>query len=226
MAFGIESSSGAANDALGGNISTAFTVTSANLLMVGVTLGEAGHDATAIPPAWNGVAMTLVTGSNVSDGNFCAVAWFKMANPAAGTFNVTLAGSGVSQGAVHIISFIDADSAVSNTPSTNTATSATPNVTVADSANGEIVLAVTCTDGSGGAGSTAVTTSGGVEIFEAEDLANDTDHSSQRVTATTSGTAMTWSAVSDPWAASGVAVSAGGGGPPSPVLGRRLMVMP
>lgn len=207
MAFSVETTTGLANNGSGGGITHPVTVTSANLLLVGLTVGSADHASvgTIDVPTYNGVAMTLIASSAVSDGNWAGAAWFRTINPTAGTLNVVV-GSGHTQMAIHVISFIDADVAGTplGTPSTATNTTANPSVTVADSASGNIVVSAHSNDNGGG----ATTQTSGTLIFEVEDLGADVDLNAQYQTASGGNTACTWTNAGSGsgWAASGVAV--------------------
>jgi len=208
VAFGVETVGGQTRT--GTNAALSFTVTSANLLLVGISIGQ-GTPATilsGIAVSRNAQSFSAVASSNVDDGVFCGVKWYRLDNPSAGTSDITSTGlDAAAQGAVHAVSFIDANLTL-NAASTATGTSANPSVTVAASASGDIVVAVSANDNSTGA-----TTPANTEIFDGEDVSTDTDHNSQYKTATGANTVMSWtqSGSGDGWAASGLAVSPTGG---------------
>lgn len=198
-----------------------FTVTSANLMLVALSVGDdfpVGADASTV--TWNtSQTLTKVASSSIDDGNWASVVWYQLVNPTAATASVvaTIAGFTPDQFVVHVVTFTGYSSL--GTPSTATATTANPSVTVVDSASGDIVVAVMATDGSG-----VATTEANTLIFEVENLGSDTDHNSQNKTATGASTVMSWtnSTTGDGWAASGLAVKGAGGGGAS---GRDLMLM-
>lgn len=222
MAFGVEATSGAsANTATNTASIVGFTVTAAGLMLVAVTMGVngPGDEAAVIASVggtFNGGTLTQVGSSSITDGNFCATIWLRLNNPTAGTADIVITwtggGAGVQVG-LHAITFTDA-SLTLGAPSTNSASSTNPTVTVAASASGDIVVAAMVTDASG-----STTTEANTLIFEVEDLAGDSDHNSQRKTATGANTAMSWTnASADFYAASGLAVSAAGAGGGTPLM--------
>jgi len=220
MAIAVEAVAGGSST-IGIATATGFTVTSANRMFVGVGHGSNGPAASTAVVTWNvGQTLTLVTGSNV-DAGFSSVAWFELASPTPATGNVVATITDGEQTTLHVITFTGYDS--QGAPSTNTGTGTNPSVTVADSAADEIVIALLCTDSAA-----QPTTEANTLIFEVENLAADTDHNSQYKTATGANTVMAWtnSDSGSDWAASGLAVAGAGGGGASPVLGRRIFVMP
>jgi hypothetical protein len=213
VAFGVEAVTGQTR--LGVNAALSFTVTSANLLLVGISIGQGtpGTILAGVALARNGQSFSAVASSAADDGNFCGVKWFRLDNPNAGTFDITSTGlDAAAQAAVHAVSFIDANLTL-NAASTATGTSANPSVVVATSASGDIVVAVSSNDNS--TGNTEPTSGQGfTEIFDGEDISTDTDQHSLYKTATGSNTTMSWeqSSSGDGWAASGFAVSPAAGG--------------
>ena len=213
MAVAVEATSGgsAVNNAT--VTVTGFTVTSANLMLVAISVGDdfpIGADATSV--TWNTTGtLTQVGSSSADDANWSSVTWYRLDSPAAATANVvvSLAGFTPDQIAVHVVTFTGYSSL--GTPNTNVGNTADPSVVVADSASGDIVVAVMCTDGSG-----VATTEANTLIFEVEDLGSDTDHNSQYKTATGASTSMSWtnsiSGGANFWAASSFAVKGAGGG--------------
>lgn len=210
MAFAVEATGG--NSGQSSDRTLSFTVTAANLLLVGVGVGEAGGVLTDITGVtFNSVAMTAIPSSDATDSNWAACRWYRLYNPSVGTFNIVVSSSAVNQSSVHAVSFTDADIAGTplGTPSTATNTTANPSLTVVDSANGNIVVSLSSNDNAAGA-----TTAAGTTIHDAEDVGTDTDHCSQYQTASGGNTVCSWTNAGsgDGWAASGVAVKGVGGG--------------
>ena len=225
MAFSVEAvGSGSKVGGAGTTVTVAHTITSANLLLVGIGVGfnDAGTDPLTCVTGitYNGVAMSAVSGSDSDDGNFEGVRWYSLATPDTGTHNVVATVIDADpQVGIGIISFIDA-SATLGTPSVATNTTANPSVTVADTANGDIVVSGLATDASGGA-----TTAGGTSIADIENVNADSDFNFQYQTASGPNTSCTWTnSTADGWAASGLAVKAAGGGGGG-ASGRDLMLM-
>jgi hypothetical protein len=211
MAFGVEATGG--NSGESSNRTLAFTVTAANLLLVGVGVGISGGDIASgvTGVTFNGVAMTAIPSSDATDSNWAACRWYRLFSPAAGTFNIVASTVAANQSSVHAISFTDADIAGTplGTPSTTTNTTANPTLTVVDSASSDIVVSLNVNDNATGA-----TAAAGTTIHDAEDVGTDTDHCSQYQTASGGNTVASWtnSGSGDGWAASGVAVKGVGGG--------------
>lgn len=199
------------------SLTRAFTVSSANLLLVAVSVG----DGTAIDTLNTGVTwnttgtMSAVTSSTASDGVWSQVKWWRLDSPAAATANVvaTLNGGGGTpdQAAIHIIGVTNYDSGTGlRAASTTNNTTANPSLTVAASQSGDLVVAVVSNDNESGN-----TVQANSLIFEAENVGSDTDHSSQYTTASGANTVMAWtqSGSGNGWAASGIPVPISGGAP-------------
>lgn len=204
MAFGVEAASGTST---GGatSLSHSFTVTSANLLLVGVSIGfsNANPQSNISSVTYGGVGMTAVSGSDSDDNNFEGVRWYRLDNPAAGTANVVVNVTTSCQIGLGAVSFTQA-SLTLKTPSINTNTTTNPSVTVVDSANTDIVVSALASD------ATSSLTQAGSLIYEAESVAGDSDFGAQYQTATGASTVCSWTlpeAIG--WATSGLAVADG-----------------
>lgn len=221
--MGVENVGGNSSGAGPTSLTQAFTVTAANLLLVGVSIGDGGAiDTIVTGVTWNTTGtLSAVSSSTASDGVWSQVKWFRLDSPAAATANVVVScnGGGMTpdQIAMHIIGVTNYDSGTGlRAASTTNNTSANPSLTVAASQSGDLVVAAVSNDNEGGN-----TVQAGSLIFEAENVGSDTDHSSQYVTATGANTVMAWtqSGNGNGWAASGIPVPITGGGGGGATLG-------
>lgn len=195
---------------VGTTVTVSFTVTSANLLLVGIGVGFSNADplTAVIGITYNGVTMTAVSGSDSDDNNFEGCRWYSLPNPDTGTHDVVATVNSAAQVGVGVVSFASASSTL-GTPSIATNTTANPAVTVADSAAGEIVVSCVATDAAGDP-----TTEGGTVIADIENIDGDSDFNFQYQAATGPNTNATWTnpESGSGWAASGLSVRAASGG--------------
>jgi hypothetical protein len=223
MAFGVEAVGGSSNTS--GNLTVSFTITAANLLLVGVGVGSTGGGADPMGiisgVTYNGVAMTLVSGSTSDDNTYEGTAWWRLDTPDTGTHNVVVARTTGGDLGCGIVSFTDA-SLTLRTPSIANNTTTNPSVTVADTASGDIVVSSCANDND-----TAAITQSGSLIAEQEGVGGDSDFNFQYQTASGANTVCSWTDAGSGsgWAASGFAVRASGGGGGGGASGRDLMLM-
>jgi len=215
MAFAPEAVSGTSGVSQTSLTVSSFTVTSANLMLVGVAWGAASPvDSVVDPPTWNTTeSFTKVASSGIDDGGIWAsVVWYRLDNPSTGTHDITFDYGGYSpvQSSLHVVTFTDANLTL-GAASTATNTTSDPSLTVAASASGNIVVSLCSNDNSANP-----TTQAGTLIYEAENIGSDLDTSAQYQTATGANTVCSWTqnASGDGWVASGFAVSAAAGGNP------------
>ena len=209
MPLSIENTSsvlGTLNDT---SLTFAHTITSANLLIVGVAAGDnvrfANGSVSGI--TYGGVALTKVVHQDEAQFEFVEI--WKLANPTPGTANVVVSFTGT----MHELSagstgFIGADTTL-GTPSSAFGTTANPSVNVA-SATGSIVYGVYASD----LGPVGTTTPVGTQLWEFENVNSDSDFSAQQL-AGSATVACGWTAAAsspDKWAIAGVSINAGGGG--------------
>lgn len=179
-----------------------------------------GSGAVATPTlSWNGTPMTTVAqAANSLGGNDRRCAVYFLANPAAGSFNLTGTFSNTAFWLLAIREWSNADSVHGGASADGD--SGTASVNVASVVSGEVTLDAVCANGpiTPGSGQSA-TGSYNTDIVGAQDGGASIDSSN------TGTVTMDWTVASSTWAIAAMALveAAGGGGSPSPVVrGRQL----
>lgn len=174
-----------------------------------------GSGAVAAPTlSWNGSAMTTVAqASNSLGGNDRRSAVYFLANPAAGTFNLTGTFSNTAFWRLAIREWANADNY--HDGSNADGDSGTPSVNVANVVSGEVTLDALCANGpiAVGAGQSDTNSYNG-------DLVGAQDGGASVDTSSTGTVAMNWTSASSTWSISAMALveAAGGGGGSSPMF--------
>lgn len=222
MAITYETSTLATTTANVNTLTSSFTVTSANLLVVSTSIRsatDANRPVTGI--TFNGVALTKVREDQVDAQDIGTGIWY-LVNPSVGTFNVVTTCTGaINSKLTHMpmgLIGVDTASPVDTTGATANGTgTADVSVSVTTATNGAwCVDAVFCKDDTGitvsGAGHTQRqnTTDGGtIDVSALGTLEK----------ATAGAQTLVWTAVAsgEAWLTSGVAFKPSGGAPPTPI---------